>query len=213
MRCQWIVRRTMRPDPDGQRRWDRAYRDVLSWTKEQAVASAGASHGPGAREDGHEGGALCPGCLIAPPRSMPLRFSSTRGGSGSDLTDTVGLAWCKRDGQRGAGLSVDGTKAQLSAARRGQAPQPRNARGAAGAGLDRGVPGRGRLAWAVPRASDRMRTARSRIGFSLFRSPQRRRPTGSGLSSRSRSMPPPHDGVRAEDPTMSPNAVLRPQRA
>jgi hypothetical protein len=61
-------------------------------------------------------------------------------------------SWCKRDGQRGAGLSVDGTKAQLSAARRGQAPQPRNARGAAGAGLDGGVPGRGRLAWAVPRA-------------------------------------------------------------
>ena len=61
-------------------------------------------------------------------------------------------SWCKRDGQRGAGLSVDGTKAQLSAARRGQAPQPRTARGAAGAGLDRGVPGRGRLAWAVPRA-------------------------------------------------------------
>ena len=60
MRCQWIVRRTMQPEPDGRRRWDRACQDVLSWTRVQAVASAGASRGPGAREDGHEGGALCP---------------------------------------------------------------------------------------------------------------------------------------------------------
>src|SRR5918997_4781007 len=61
MRCQWTVRRTMRPDPDGQRRWDRAYQEVLPWTRVQAVAPAGASRGPGAREDGHEGGALRPG--------------------------------------------------------------------------------------------------------------------------------------------------------
>ena len=66
MRCQWIVRRTMQPDPDGQRRWDRAYQEVLAWTKEMAVASAGALRGPGAREDGHEGGALCPGIDTAP---------------------------------------------------------------------------------------------------------------------------------------------------
>ena len=33
MRCQWIVRRTMQPEPDGRRRWDRAYQDVLSWTR------------------------------------------------------------------------------------------------------------------------------------------------------------------------------------
>src|SRR5215210_9201797 len=66
MRCQWIVRRTLQPDRDGQRRWDRAYQEVLAWTKEMAVASVGALRGHGAREDGHEGGALCPGIDTAP---------------------------------------------------------------------------------------------------------------------------------------------------
>jgi hypothetical protein len=66
MRCQWIVRRTMQPDPDGQRRWDRAYQEVLAWTKEMAVAPAGAWRGPGVREDGHEGGALRPRVDAAP---------------------------------------------------------------------------------------------------------------------------------------------------
>ena len=66
MRCQWIVRRTMRPDADGQRRWDRAYQEVLAWTRGMAVAPAVASRGPGAPEDGHEGGALCPGFDAAP---------------------------------------------------------------------------------------------------------------------------------------------------
>jgi len=33
MRCRWIVRRTMRPTPEGQRRWDRAYQEVLAWTE------------------------------------------------------------------------------------------------------------------------------------------------------------------------------------
>ena len=66
MRCQWIVRRTTQPDPDGQRRWDRAYQQVLAWTKEMAVASASALRGPGAREAGHQGGTLCPGIDTAP---------------------------------------------------------------------------------------------------------------------------------------------------
>ena len=42
MRCKWTVRRTMQPDPDGQRRWDRAYQEVLAWTTEMAVAPADA---------------------------------------------------------------------------------------------------------------------------------------------------------------------------
>ena len=66
MRCQWIVRRTMQPDPGGRRRWDRAYQEVLAWTKEMGVASVGALHGPGAQEGGHEGGALRPGVDAAP---------------------------------------------------------------------------------------------------------------------------------------------------
>src|SRR5918911_3625478 len=60
MPCRWIVRRATRPDPDGQRRWDRAYLAVLAWTEVPAGVAAGGSHGRGAREDGHEGGALCP---------------------------------------------------------------------------------------------------------------------------------------------------------
>ena len=51
MRCQWTVRRTARPAPGGQRRWDRAYQEVLAWTE-------GPARAPGAREAGHEGGAL-----------------------------------------------------------------------------------------------------------------------------------------------------------
>src|SRR3954469_14094216 len=61
MRCRWTVRRTMRPDPDGRRRWDRAYQEVLTWTEGPADEPAGVSPGPGAREDGHESGALRPG--------------------------------------------------------------------------------------------------------------------------------------------------------
>jgi hypothetical protein len=33
MRRQWIVRRTRQPEPDGQRRWDRAYPELLTWTR------------------------------------------------------------------------------------------------------------------------------------------------------------------------------------
>lgn len=58
MPCQWVVRRTTRPDLDGQRRWDRAYLAVLAWTEVPAGAPAGGSRDRGAREDGHEGGAL-----------------------------------------------------------------------------------------------------------------------------------------------------------
>jgi hypothetical protein len=45
----------------------------------------------------------------------------------------------RRDGGRRVDLAVDGTNAERSAERRCQAPQPRNARGAAGAGLYGGV--------------------------------------------------------------------------
>ena len=65
MRCQWTVRRTMQPGPGGQRRWDRAYQEVLAWTEGPADEPVGTSRGPGARETGHEGGALRSRCLIA----------------------------------------------------------------------------------------------------------------------------------------------------
>ena len=50
MRCRWTVRRTMRPDPDGRSRWDRAYQEVLAWTE-------GPARDPALREAGREGGA------------------------------------------------------------------------------------------------------------------------------------------------------------
>jgi hypothetical protein len=66
MPCRWVVRRTTRPDPDGQRRWDRAYLEVLAWTEEPAGAPADGSRGLGVREGGHESGALCPRVDTAP---------------------------------------------------------------------------------------------------------------------------------------------------
>src|SRR5215212_8338968 len=70
MRCQWIVRRTMQPAPGGQRRWDRAYQEVLAWMEGPADKPVGASRGPGAREAGHEGGALR-SCVDAAPGAGP----------------------------------------------------------------------------------------------------------------------------------------------
>src|SRR4051794_26518006 len=95
MRCQWIVRRTMQPAPGGQRRWDRAYQEVLAWMKGPADEPVGASRGPGAREAGHEGGALR-SCVDAAPGAGP-------------------------DGRAAAG-TPDGPRA---AARLGRAPQER----------------------------------------------------------------------------------------
>ena len=67
MRHQWIVRRTMQPTQDGQRRWDRAYQELLAWS--------GAGSNAGARDDvvrepsdlevKNESGSLCP-CLSHP---------------------------------------------------------------------------------------------------------------------------------------------------
>lgn len=33
MQRQWKVRRIMQPSPDGQRRWDRAYQELLAWSR------------------------------------------------------------------------------------------------------------------------------------------------------------------------------------
>jgi hypothetical protein len=40
-----------RGDPIGQRRWDRACREILAWTQVIADECAGVSHDPGVRED------------------------------------------------------------------------------------------------------------------------------------------------------------------
>jgi hypothetical protein len=40
MRRQWTVRRSERPDPDGQRLWDRAYQHLLIWATRQPLEEA-----------------------------------------------------------------------------------------------------------------------------------------------------------------------------
>ena len=64
MRRQWIVRRTRQPEPDGQRRWDRAYQELLAWTR--AGSDAGAHDDvvrePSDPEVKNENRSVCP-CL------------------------------------------------------------------------------------------------------------------------------------------------------
>jgi hypothetical protein len=50
MRRQWIVRRTTQQEPDGQRRWDRAYQEMLSWTSD---GFADAARGGAVQEPPH----------------------------------------------------------------------------------------------------------------------------------------------------------------
>src|SRR4051794_31736240 len=75
MRCRWTVRRTMRPDPDGRRRWDRAYQEVLTWTEGPADAHRRAITGPSPRDGasaakGPRRGATA---ALARPRGPTLR--------------------------------------------------------------------------------------------------------------------------------------------
>jgi hypothetical protein len=62
MRRQWIVRRTTQQEPDGQRRWDRAYQEMLSWTGDGLVdeARGGAVQEPPHLEVKDESSRLCP---------------------------------------------------------------------------------------------------------------------------------------------------------
>jgi hypothetical protein len=78
MRRQWSVRRTRQPEPDGQRRWDQAYQEVLAWT-EAAVsgkALAAAPRKPPRREVPDESGSLGPGLDAAPSASTECRATT-----------------------------------------------------------------------------------------------------------------------------------------
>ena len=87
MRRQWSVRRTRQPEPDGQRRWDRAYQEVLAWTEAAASgeALAAAPRKPPQREVPDESGSLRPGLDAAPSASKrtvrrhDARFSNALG--------------------------------------------------------------------------------------------------------------------------------------
>lgn len=65
MKRQWQIRRTLLASTEGQRRWDRAYQQVLSWTSPDppsrlaAASSEQEAEGDDARSD------LCPGVNAA----------------------------------------------------------------------------------------------------------------------------------------------------
>jgi len=67
MKRQWRTRRQTLPQPDGQRRWDRAYQLLLEWTTPCETASATSDPSPvstvapllSTQEVEHAGGPVC----------------------------------------------------------------------------------------------------------------------------------------------------------
>ncbi len=60
MRHNWEVRRTLQPEADGQRRWDRAYQALLNGASQEAnPLDAVVAHRPPQREVQHESRNLC----------------------------------------------------------------------------------------------------------------------------------------------------------
>ena len=57
MQQVWTIRRNLRSDPDGQRRWDRAYQRLMSWTA--ASEPPVPRQPPRPEEVLHEGGRVC----------------------------------------------------------------------------------------------------------------------------------------------------------
>ncbi len=47
---EWRVRRVLQPHPDGQRRWERAYQQLLAWGQEAGVPAAAEGPEPPAKE-------------------------------------------------------------------------------------------------------------------------------------------------------------------
>src|SRR3954454_5819840 len=68
---QWQVRRALQPHPDGQRRWDRTYQQLMAWTQTpQSGAVVPAGPVPPPEEDRHEDRDLCTGIHPAPSTSQ-----------------------------------------------------------------------------------------------------------------------------------------------
>jgi hypothetical protein len=60
MRHHWGVRRTLQPEADGQRRWDRAYQVLLNGASQEAKPlDPVIARRPPQREVHHESGNLC----------------------------------------------------------------------------------------------------------------------------------------------------------
>ena len=63
---EWRMRRTGQPHPDGQRRWDRTYQQLIAWTQVSQDAAVPAGPESPAREVNHEDRDLCTGLHPAP---------------------------------------------------------------------------------------------------------------------------------------------------
>jgi hypothetical protein len=67
MRRQWTVQRTVRAESNGEHRWDRAYQQLLAWSKpKQDHENRPAPHPPPAQEENHENRDECPRVNPAP---------------------------------------------------------------------------------------------------------------------------------------------------
>ncbi len=53
MKRQWRIRRDLLAIPDGDRRWDRAYQELLNWTRPDVAAPTMLASEREAREVGH----------------------------------------------------------------------------------------------------------------------------------------------------------------
>src|SRR3954463_13664927 len=73
----WQVRRALQPHPDGQRRWDRTYQQLMAWTQTpQSGAVVPAGPVPPPEEDHHEDRDLCTGIHPAPSTGQRPRSAT-----------------------------------------------------------------------------------------------------------------------------------------
>ena len=66
MKRDWRIRRELLATPDGQRRWDRAYQALLTWTCPGGAAQTLGADGREGKEPGDAGRDLCAGVDAAP---------------------------------------------------------------------------------------------------------------------------------------------------
>ena len=67
MRRQWTVQRVLQAESNGEHRWDRAYQQLLAWSKpEQDHENRPAPHQSPAQEENHENRDVCQSVYPAP---------------------------------------------------------------------------------------------------------------------------------------------------
>ena len=66
MKREWRIRRELLAAPDGQRRWDRAYQELLAWTCPDGVAPTMVTGERAGKERDDAGRDLCAGVDATP---------------------------------------------------------------------------------------------------------------------------------------------------